>query len=128
MTAKNDQQHETHLYADDVRGVLFGVNNSKIVFASFEPDYSSEDDGDATYVRNVATMVIPTDSLLEFCLFTLKRFASQKGSLDTNMKSYVEGFGAQLAEIAEIDLFKSEEPSKPTKPAAKRKRASKTSE
>ncbi|MFM0130879.1 hypothetical protein [Paraburkholderia sediminicola] len=125
MTQKNDdQQNVVHLYADDVRGVLFGVNNTKIVFASFEPEYSPDHEEEETYIRNVASVVMPTDSLLEFCLFTLKRFASQKGALDTGMKKYAEAFEQQLAEVAACELFQPEEPVKQT---AKRKRAPKTS-
>ncbi|MBJ9676585.1 hypothetical protein [Burkholderia gladioli] len=102
------------------------MNNSKIVFASFEPDYSTDENDGDTYIRNVASVVMPTDSLLEFCLFTLKRFASQKGSLDIGMKEYAVAFEKQLAEIAESGLFQPEEPPKRLPP--KRKRAPKAPE
>ncbi|WP_179759274.1 hypothetical protein [Paraburkholderia bryophila] len=103
-----------------MRGVLFGVSNTKIVFASVEPDYSSEEEDDvSTNVRSVATVVMPTDSLLQFCLFTLRRFANHKGKLDAAMKESLEEFEKQLAEVAAIETFK------PVKSPAKRKRASK---
>ncbi|WP_198382110.1 hypothetical protein [Burkholderia ubonensis] len=103
-----------------MRGVLFGVNNTKIVFSSVEADYSSDDEDDAsTNIRSVATVVMPTDSLLQFCLFTLRRFASHKGILDVAMKENLGDFEKQLAEVAAIEVFK------PAKSPAKRKRASK---
>ncbi|MHA6914812.1 hypothetical protein ACQUJO_16985 [Ralstonia pseudosolanacearum] len=115
----NSQDKETQIYVDDVSGVLFGINNSKIVFEAIRADGSEGGvDPEQESIR-VATLVIPTNNLLDFCIFTLKRFVAQKEFFEEVTKSSHAKFEETLNSLAAVEMLKPEKPVRARRRSAK---------
>lgn len=85
------------LFADDVAGVLFGLNTSKVIFTSMQPQREG-----AHTEKDVLNLVMPTDALLSFCLYVLSGFA--KNGLEIGQYTTERGgeLSAKLAAVKEL--------------------------
>jgi len=65
------QSKNLEVYVDDSSGVIFSPRITKVLFTSTHPGAGDDD----PFEQEVLTLVMPTDTLLTFCLTLLKGFA-----------------------------------------------------
>ena len=104
------------LFVDDVAGVLYGLTVSKMVFTSTQPQRDGKS-GD----RDVLSLVMPTDTLLEFCLNVISGFARNEQEMSRSLSGRADAIKSVLAKVRELvetesfkELESSEEERKPT--------------
>ncbi|CAG9232378.1 hypothetical protein [Burkholderia vietnamiensis] len=104
------------LFVDDVAGVLYGLSISKIVFTSAQPQREGK-----PVDKNVLSLVMPTDSLLQFCVSVLGAFARNEQEMGRYLSERADEMKSALAlvkELVESESYKklesSEEEAKPT--------------
>lgn len=75
------QSSQLEIYVDDSAGVIFSPRNTKVSFSSTYPAPGKSEPID----REVFTLVMPTDTLLTFCLNVVKGFAENGEALSSAM-------------------------------------------
>ncbi|MFM0230805.1 hypothetical protein [Paraburkholderia sediminicola] len=75
------QSSPLEIYVDDSAGVIFSPRNTKVSFSSTYPAPGKSEPID----REVFTLVMPTDTLLTFCLNVVKGFADNGEALSGAM-------------------------------------------
>lgn len=108
------------IYADSSSGILFGVQNTKITFATQVP--ATIDGGESL---DVFTLVMPTDSLSELCLDVLKGLVKHQSfiaTVNTELAKSLDAFLSAASEgLSHAGLIENEAPAAPGKTKEKEK-------
>jgi hypothetical protein len=120
------QSSQLEIYVDDSAGIIFSPRITKVTFSSAYPAPGKPEPTE----REVFTLVMPTDTLLTFCLNVVKGFAEngqtlaaamvENGDLFKTAVAAAEAIASSEAYLTVQEVY-SESPSK-RKPRGSKKR------
>ena len=103
-------QDMPEIFADGVYESAIGVPFSKIVFTSSHPPTSCENGEDVR--SGVATIVIPSNTLVEFCINVLRSLPANQEAMETALAGFSSNM-IQMVQSLKVDT--KEEKKKPAK-------------